>query len=97
MLDAANWLVIVAAIATALCAGAGAWWASKSSIAQTAASNGQILETRVSVLESQNRDQADTITALLGEISILKNLVTQKADVQGVREVVDRIAVKIGA
>lgn len=63
-----------------------------------------ILQGIVAELEKQNKAKDVLISELYGRVQVLENLVTQKADVaaveqevRGVRDVVDRIAVKLNA
>ena len=49
------------------------------------------------MLAEQNSGKSAEISQLQGKVEILEGLVTQRADVSAVKEVVDRIAVKVGA
>lgn len=56
-----------------------------------------LLQIQVDVLTAQNAERASKITLLEGKVELLESLVTQKADVAEVKEIVERIAVKVGA
>lgn len=56
-----------------------------------------LLQIQADTLARQNGDQANEITMLKGKVEVLESLVTQRAAVAEVKEVVDRIAVRVGA
>lgn len=64
---------------------------------QTAVSTVELLQVAVAELERQGRQKDDELSDLRGRVSILEDLVTQRAEVEEVRVLVDKIAVKIGA
>ena len=57
----------------------------------------ELLQIQADTLTSQNNTQAQKITALESKVEVLEGLVTQRAAVAEVKEVVDRIAAKVGA
>jgi hypothetical protein len=57
----------------------------------------EMLQIQVDLLKEENTDKTGQITLLEGKVNILESLVTQKADVAEVKEIVNRIAVKVGA
>lgn len=64
----------------------------------------ELLQVQVSALTDANRLKDERIADLGGRVDILESLVTQRAEVdavhvevRGVRDVVDRIAQKVGA
>lgn len=57
----------------------------------------ELLQIQADTLTNQNNTQAQKITALESKVEILEGLVTQRAAVAEVKEVVDRIAAKVGA
>lgn len=69
-----------------------------------AADTVEMLQAQVNHLDEVKDEQAHTITELTARISLLEDLVTQRAavsevhdDVKSMRQVVDLIAVKVGA
>ncbi len=56
-----------------------------------------LLQVQVEILTTQNAEKAIQITLLEGKVEVLEQLVTQKADVAEVKEIVERIAAKVGA
>lgn len=63
----------------------------------TALETVQLIQTQVDMLTEQNSGKSAEISQLQGKVEILEGLVTQRADVSAVKEVVDRIAAKVGA
>lgn len=57
----------------------------------------ELLQIQVSTLREDNIEKAAQITLLEGKVNVLESLVTQKADVAEVKEIVERIAAKVGA
>lgn len=64
---------------------------------QAAVNTVELLQVAVAELERQNNIKAEEVGDLRGRISVLEGLVTQRAEVEEVRVLVDKIAVKIGA
>lgn len=64
---------------------------------QTAVSTVELLQIAVAELQRQNQIKVEEVADLRGRISVLEDLVTQRAEVEEVRVLVDKIAVKIGA
>lgn len=64
---------------------------------QAAVNTVELLQVAVAELERQNNIKAEEVGDLRGRISVLEGLVTQRAEVEQVRVLVDKIAVKIGA
>lgn len=56
-----------------------------------------IMKEAITELRQKREEDQRLIAELNAKMNILESLVTQKAEVQGVREVVDRIAMKVGA
>lgn len=57
----------------------------------------ELLQIQADTLTNQNSTQAAEITMLKGKVEVLESLVTQRAAVAEVKEVVDRIAARVGA
>lgn len=57
----------------------------------------ELLRVQVEVLTQKGEADATMITELRARVDVLESLVTQKADVDAVRQVVDRIAAKVQA
>lgn len=57
----------------------------------------ELLRVQVDVLTHKGEADAMMITELRTRVDVLESMVTQRADVEGVRRVVDRIAVKVEA
>lgn len=64
---------------------------------QTAVDTVGLLQIAVAELQRQNQIKVEEVADLRGRISVLEDLVTQRAEVEEVRVLVDKIAVKIGA
>ena len=64
---------------------------------QAAVNTVELLQVAVAELERQGRQKDDELSDLRGRVSILEDLVTQRAEVEEVRVLVDKIAVKLGA
>lgn len=64
---------------------------------ETAVNTVELLQIAVAELERQGRAKDTDLADLRGRVGVLEDLVTQRAEVDGVREVVDRIAIKMGA
>lgn len=64
---------------------------------QTAVSVVELLQAAVEELKRQNEVKTAEVADLRGRISVLEDLVTQRAEVEEVRALVDKIAVKLGA
>ena len=64
---------------------------------QTAVSTVELLQVAVAELQRQNQIKVEEVADLRGRISVLEDLVTQRAEVEEVRVLVDRIAVKLSA
>ena len=84
----------VAQIATLLAAVGGGWMTGRRGVARQTV---ELLQIQADTLENQNRTQATEITSLKSKVELLESLVTQRAAVAEVKEVVDRIAAKVGA
>jgi hypothetical protein len=64
----------------------------------------ELLQAQVALLVEQGREKDDRIATLEGRVNILGDLVTQRAEVEAVhqevmsvKDIVDRIAAKVGA
>lgn len=82
----------------------GGFFGGKRLAVSTAVDVVDLLQAAVEQLQADNGDKGKEIEALKERIAVLESLVTQKADVEavrvevgGVRQVVDRIAEKVGA
>lgn len=64
---------------------------------QAAVSTVELLQIAVAELERQGRLKDDELSDLRGRVSVLEDLVTQRAEVEEVRVIVDKIAEKVGA
>jgi|SRR6478736_3937331 len=80
---------------------AGAWWGGKRSARSEglsdAANTVAILQAEVEALNRRLIEKDQELAEMRGRIFTLEDLVTQRADVDGVRRVVDSIAEKVGA
>lgn len=81
--------------------GLGGWYggkrASRGGHLGEAAATVTILMGEVDILKRKLTERDAELAEMRGRILTLEDLVTQRADVQGVRTVVDRIAEKVGA
>lgn len=82
----------------------GGFFGGKRLAVSTAVDVVELLQAAVEQLQRDQRDKESQITELKARIIVFESLITQKADVEavrvevgGVREVVDRIAGKVGA
>lgn len=82
----------------------GGFFGGKRLAVSTAVDVVELLQAAVEQLKDELHDKDEELANLKGRIEVLESLVTQKADVEavrvevgGVREVVDRIADKVGA
>lgn len=57
----------------------------------------QLMRAEIDTLKSRLQDRERELAELRGRLVTMEDLVTQRADVDGVRQVVDAIAVKVGA
>ena len=57
----------------------------------------QLMRAEIDTLKSRLQDREKELAELRGRLVTMEDLVTQRADVDGVRQVVDAIAVKVGA
>ncbi len=64
---------------------------------QTAVSTVELLQIAVAELERQGRTKEAEVADLRGRVAVLEDLVTQRAEVEAVRTIVDKIATKVGA
>ncbi len=98
----------IVSVVLPLAAAAGGLWGGKrigsGQAVSTAVDTVSLLQVQVSSLTEKNSEKDGQITELRTRIEILENLVTQRAEVEavhtevtGVREVVERIAIKVGA
>jgi FtsZ-binding cell division protein ZapB len=78
----------------------GAWIAGKRNerggALGEAASTIQILQAEIASLKRKLQDREQELAEMRGRLLTLEDLVTQRADVEGVRQVVDRIAEALG-
>lgn len=56
-----------------------------------------LLAIQVNTLKESNESKTAQITELTGKVNVLESMITQRAEVAEVREIVERIAVKVGA
>ncbi len=84
----------VGQIVTLLAAVGGGWVTGRRGVARQTV---ELLQIQADTLAQQNNSQAEEITSLKGKVEVLESLVTQRAAVAEVKEVVDRIAAKVGA
>jgi len=84
----------VVQVASMAAVAAGGWVTGRRGVARQTV---DLLQIQATTLENQNRTQAEKITALEGKVEVLESLVTQRAAVAEVKEVVDRIAARVGA
>lgn len=81
--------------------GLGGWFSGKRSsrgaVLGETANTVTILTGEIESLKRSLDEKQGQLTVMHGRILMLEDLVTQRADVEGVREVVDRIAEKVGA
>lgn len=64
---------------------------------QIATQTVEMLQAQVELLERNKEDRELTLLDLQQRVTVLENLVTQRAEVEKVQETVDRIATKVGA
>lgn len=69
----------------------------KGQAAQMSVNTVELLQAAVSELRTQAQAKDGELADLRGRISVLEDLVTQRAEVEIVRGIVDRIATKVGA
>jgi hypothetical protein len=81
-------------IAAVLATAVGGWVTGRRGLSRQTV---DLLQIQVDLLTAQNMEKTNQITLLEGKVTILEQLVTQKADVAEVKEIVERIAVKVGA
>ena len=62
-----------------------------------ATSTVEMLEVQVELLTNEREERSNMISDLRSRIEVLESLVTQRAEVDRVKIVVDRIAAKVGA
>lgn len=87
-------------IATTLSGVGGGFWSGKrlgNGAVTTALETVQLIQFQVATLTDQGVEKDHKISELQGKVEVLEGLITQRADVEGVRGVVDRIAIKVGA
>lgn len=79
----------------------GAWVAgrkgARSESLNEASQTVQLLRAEIETLKSRLEERDQQIAELRGRLITMEDLVTQRADVDGVRRVVDSIAEKVGA
>lgn len=56
-----------------------------------------LLQIQATLLREENETQATQITELQSKVDILESMIVQRAEVAEVKEIVTRIAVKVGA
>lgn len=64
---------------------------------QVAVSTVELLTLAVAELREQGQLKDNEVADLRGRVAILEDLVTQRAEVEAVRNIVDKIATKVGA
>lgn len=88
-------------VLTGIAAAAGGFFGGKrlgnSQAQQLAVSTVELLEVAVAELREQGRIKDEILAELRGRVAVLEDLVTQRAEVDAVRGIVDRIAAKVGA
>jgi len=57
----------------------------------------ELLQSQVGSIKDTLREREDKLAELIVKVQVLEALVTQRADVEAVKEVVDRIALKVDA
>lgn len=79
----------------------GAWVAGKRSTRDgrmnDAVQTVQLLRAEIDTLKGKLQEREQEIAELRGRLITMEDLVTQRANVDGVRQVVDKIAEKVGA
>ncbi len=84
----------VVQVASMAAVAAGGWVTGRRGVARQTV---DLLQIQADALKRQTEDQASEITTLKGKVEVLESLVTQRAAVAEVKEVVDRIAARVGA
>lgn len=98
---------IVATVLLVAGSAGGYFGGKRSAVAQSmgiAVDTVELLQTQIAALVEQNKEKDQRIATLEGRVTILGDLVTQRAEVEAVHDevisvklVVDRIAAKVGA
>ncbi len=100
MLDSNGLSTVISVIIMVFTAGA-AWYTGKRGYRDgsltEATQTVQLLRAEIETLKSRLQDREKELEELRGRLRQMEDLVTQRADVDGVRQVVDRIAEKVGA
>lgn len=96
-MDASNYIAILTGVAGVIGGLVGGKRLGDSQAHQTAVDTVELLQIAVAELERQGRLKDDELADLRGRVAVLEGLVTQRAEVEEVRTIVDRIAVKMGA
>ena len=94
-MDANAIIMIVGTLST----GFGGFWTGKkmgNGVVTTALETVQLVQFQVETLTREGVEKDHRISELQGKVEVLEGLITQRADVEGVRGVVDRIAAKVG-
>lgn len=103
-MDAGTVIALVGGACAAIGGYVGGKRTSNTSAVETAVGVVELLQVRIETLDDDKKERDLKIAQLLVRVEVLESLVTQKADVEavadevsGVRGVVDRIALKMGA
>lgn len=96
-MDASNLITVLTGVAGVLGGFFGGKRLGNSQAHQTAVDTVELLQVAVAELERQGHIKDDELADLRGRVAVLEGLVTQRAEVEEVRTIVDRIAIKMGA
>lgn len=94
-MDLETLAVAAGAVATALGGFAGGRRSATGTNSQVASDTVDMLSMQVNLLTEQNNSKDGRIATLENRVGILEGLVTQRADVETVKEIVTRIAEKL--
>lgn len=89
-MDTNTIISVVAPIATL----AGGWSIGRRGLSRQTI---DLLAIQVNTLKESNESKTAQITELTGKVNVLESMITQRAEVAEVKEIVERIAVKVGA
>jgi hypothetical protein len=84
----------ITSIAVPLTAIVGGWSVGRRGLSRQTV---DLLQIQVTALREGNDLKDVELGALKGRVEVLENMVTQRAEVAEVKEIVERIAVKVGA
>jgi len=96
-MDLNSILVTASAVGTGLGGFIGGRWSARGIASDVASDTVEMLQTQVNLLKEDKEHRDLEILDLTQRVAVLEGLVTQRAEVEQVQRVVDRIAEKVGA